>query len=641
MDPAVSRNAFRILGLAADAEPKEIYRQQQRLEIALDMGERPQLFPFVRPIEITREAILDAVHRLEHPSTRLREELFWFHSFSGKFDVNGESLDDVTTLLGAESSKTTRGAVALHNRAVLLTLRALSSPAAADPDQWNEAIMCWAELQKSSIFWQFLEDRFKADVVEAEDSNSRIECSRIVARAVEETMWSAIRGRDCRVLSSLIKVVLEHQWLPTDLEGIASKIRQDGQEKISAALARVAALEETNVKASINKVLFSAEREVLGIGEEVGALLRAFPPACRAVWNDAVATALDRLSIATYNLADDEEGALRLVTNARKRARTLQLQQVLEEHWRFLQRSILCSEAVKLMDLRQFSSAEAKLAAALNLAEDEHRQQITELQEACARAKVLEGVDKSQVSPSLFTFNGIGATFYGRRDYDRNRETYVTTHWFVILFFPIFPLGAYRVRDSGSGSYQIFGRVPLSNLAKKYRLVSAAALVLLVLWANVDAGRSSCSRDARGGSRPAVSPGGSAGPGVEWPSTTPPSAQSGYGPRTRAQEATAIELERGELVRLKRELDAREQQINSEEKELAELESYIERVQNVYTADRIPDNVYQQYQSALDDFNRRAPVLNQAISSFNSEVGEYERKRAAFNARVQRYNNSR
>lgn len=39
LNSAVSCNAFRCLSLPADAELKDIYRRQNRLEIALEMGE--------------------------------------------------------------------------------------------------------------------------------------------------------------------------------------------------------------------------------------------------------------------------------------------------------------------------------------------------------------------------------------------------------------------------------------------------------------------------------------------------------------------------------------------------------------------------------------------------------------------------
>jgi hypothetical protein len=43
-----------------------------------------------------------------------------------------------------------------------------------------------------------------------------------------------------------------------------------------------------------------------------------------------------------------------------------------------------------------------------------------------------------------FNLQGIGTTFYGRRDYDAD-GSYLTTKWFVVLFVPIVPIHSRRV----------------------------------------------------------------------------------------------------------------------------------------------------------------------------------------------------
>jgi len=49
-----------------------------------------------------------------------------------------------------------------------------------------------------------------------------------------------------------------------------------------------------------------------------------------------------------------------------------------------------------------------------------------------------------------FTFNGIGTTFYGQRDF-RADGTYITTEWFAVFYFPVLPLRSLRVRYQGPG----------------------------------------------------------------------------------------------------------------------------------------------------------------------------------------------
>ena len=81
--------------------------------------------------------------------------------------------------------------------------------------------------------------------------------------------------------------------------------------------------------------------------------------------------------------------------------------------------------------------------------------------------------------PTLHRINGIGAAFYGARDHEPD-GTYVTTHCISALWIPIFPLGAYRVRKTGAGSYSVMAREQLSKLARLARIVMPAVLALAV-----------------------------------------------------------------------------------------------------------------------------------------------------------------
>lgn len=47
-----------------------------------------------------------------------------------------------------------------------------------------------------------------------------------------------------------------------------------------------------------------------------------------------------------------------------------------------------------------------------------------------------------------YTFNGIGTTFYGKRDF-RKDGTFVTTEWVSFVYFPLFPLRSLRVCYQG------------------------------------------------------------------------------------------------------------------------------------------------------------------------------------------------
>jgi hypothetical protein len=45
----------------------------------------------------------------------------------------------------------------------------------------------------------------------------------------------------------------------------------------------------------------------------------------------------------------------------------------------------------------------------------------------------------------MFRFNGIGTTIYGKREVNPEDGSYIVTKWFTVLYFPVIPLGSYRV----------------------------------------------------------------------------------------------------------------------------------------------------------------------------------------------------
>ena len=104
MNSVVTCNAFRLLSLAADAEPREVYRQQQRIHNAIVLGDSTPalLLTFLPPLPLGTEIVLDAVHRIENE--RLLEELFWIHDLGGKFNLKLKSAEAVIPTLRAEAA---------------------------------------------------------------------------------------------------------------------------------------------------------------------------------------------------------------------------------------------------------------------------------------------------------------------------------------------------------------------------------------------------------------------------------------------------------------------------------------------------------------------------------------------------------
>ena len=90
---------------------------------------------------------------------------------------------------------------------------------------------------------------------------------------------------------------------------------------------------------------------------------------------------------------------------------------------------------------------------------------------------------------------GIGTSYYGKKDIRSSDHSYVTTEWFVLLLLPIFPLKSFRVIKLGKQSsnyvvvqsatvaYKILEKIPLrkniSQIIRTY-LFAYGGIALLI-----------------------------------------------------------------------------------------------------------------------------------------------------------------
>jgi hypothetical protein len=114
---------------------------------------------------------------------------------------------------------------------------------------------------------------------------------------------------------------------------------------------------------------------------------------------------------------------------------------------------------------------------------------------AGARA-ILRAPRAIKSAPPLFRLNGCGVGLYGSRDQGQD-GWYTATYCLCILWIPILPLTAYRVRQSGDGSYQFLAREALSPVARAIQLAGALAVVLGVGWGGASSYLGSPERKAR------------------------------------------------------------------------------------------------------------------------------------------------
>jgi hypothetical protein len=641
-EPRVARfsrdNAFRVLSLPADAELKQIYRQQQRLLLGLELGERDgtkecDLLPLTY---VSKQEILEAVHFLERPADRLIEELFWVHKTDGRGDLIDGRLDNVLgALRGAAISNTRPGAVARHNLAVLQSILGRESAGNGRFDHWIEALKIWKRLIDNDFFWTFMEDRAIRGNCDIHDAGMmRGAVCRQLSSTLSEELARAIKSRELTAVAALARITMEHRsWLRLDaaLQGVGEQAIKDGFASLGAILDRLSGITQQDNKVNIQKSLVEREKELRGATGKYGAVVRSLAELADAdSWDDAVASSYQKLSLAYFNWLDDPYQTIRLIARAREFAGDPRLLQSMERDWQRVQRVILCREADALMQTGDFATAEHKLAAALAISSEEQKHEIQATQDRCRWARVLCGVDTSKKNPTLSTLNVVGAMFYGKRDYDPGTRSYVTNHWLTFLLLPIYPLGAYRVTDVDSGSYYIHGRVPLSNLLKKTRWVIAVSIIVLVLVALMGRGT---SRGIGG----ATSTGTVAPPESADATERFPAIFAG----TQHSASDNIEEEQRALGALGQSLEERKKKLDIEAASMTRQEGYLAGVGSSYEGEWAPDGGQQVYEALFADYNSRVMKYNRKLAALKADFAAYTERVNSFNARIQLFNRFR
>ncbi len=109
--------------------------------------------------------------------------------------------------------------------------------------------------------------------------------------------------------------------------------------------------------------------------------------------------------------------------------------------------------------------------------------------------KILRAPRPLTAAPSLFRVNGCGVALYGERDKWED-GWYVATYCVSLIFVPVFPLTAYRVRRNGQG-YQFLARERLGPLARAWQILAGVALAGAIGWGGVSSYLDSPDRKAR------------------------------------------------------------------------------------------------------------------------------------------------
>jgi hypothetical protein len=161
----VERNAFRVLGLPADASQKAILERAAALDRAAKVGviQQPassdlEFFGQLRP---DRTSISEALGRLSNPQQRLTERLFWITQLGRLLsDTSQGTLDSAILALQGSLFSTDQHDAAVFSLAACF----LTDSDVQDAEGWGKALEMWADLISSDDFWsEFLDTEISGD----------------------------------------------------------------------------------------------------------------------------------------------------------------------------------------------------------------------------------------------------------------------------------------------------------------------------------------------------------------------------------------------------------------------------------------------------------------------------------------------
>lgn len=108
---------------------------------------------------------------------------------------------------------------------------------------------------------------------------------------------------------------------------------------------------------------------------------------------------------------------------------------------------------------------------------------LEKLRELARKERMYQELKPISSAPGLRTVNTVGLRLYGHSDHDPETNSFATTHYFVALYLPIFPVGRYRVIQDGSG-YRFLGKLPFRKFDRWHLGIAIGAIIVMFLVLN-------------------------------------------------------------------------------------------------------------------------------------------------------------
>ena len=438
----LKKNAYRVLRLSADATLSEIHKAAASMRRAAALGIAGTTeadMPLLGEISRTEAEIRAAIGRLENPVQRISDRLFWFH------------LPPESKNAKAPGRPYQPAGVAWNHDQALHSLFAAFEAGLNDASVpiWIRALRAWHHVVSDDDYWILTSELERQGAFEPSAFSSEIDTVRddAVGLAAEPLVVAArdALARDDtstvrRILAALEELADTGRWAVTAQHDIASPaverfrtLCRTVHEEIGSKIVREQDAGERN-KSTCDAEL---KRFRVEIEPELQRIIQLVPPNHQAAQESREQAALCLAGIATdYTWADD-----------------------------FIVSEKLREEALKL--------AQDTLGA-IRIEDG-----LAQIREAARKQRVFGAPISS--APALGSINGFGFTLYGRSDYDPETQSYATTHYFIALFLPIFPLGRYRVINAGGSKYRFLGKLPLRKADRWHLGIAGTAIAVLIL----------------------------------------------------------------------------------------------------------------------------------------------------------------
>lgn len=240
---------------------------------------------------------------------------------------------------------------------------------------------------------------------------------------------------------------------------------------------------------------------------------------------------------------------------------------------------------------------------------------LDKLRELARKERMYEELKPISSAPGLRTINTVGLRLYGHSDHDPETNSFATTHYFVALYLPIFPVGRYRVIQDGKG-YRFLGKLPFRKFDRWHLGIAIATVIVLFLVLNYSPSQGSSyaaptARSASSTTTPSDSSSGLTATPID-NSTSSTDSGTSDNQAQLASIKSQIDSGRTRMADLKPELDPVIDELTSLKNRMEPLDSELKSLDVRRKAGESID---------IDDFNAK-------VETYNSLVA---RRRALFN----------